>query len=375
VRARIAHLSLSKPLLIALVGLVVLAITASLVGYRVLATTVTLNIDGKPQQVTMLGSTVGDVLAAEDISLGEHDLVLPGLEEKVTDGSVVSLRYGRELEVTVDGTTSTYWTNETNVSAALDALGLAYRGADLSVSRSASIGRDGMALAVVTPKHVVVRVGGHRAEHQKLTALTVRDALEALGVRVHKHDRVRPGLDAPIADGDRLVLTRIRIVTKNVANEKVAFDTIEKDDASMVQGTTAVDRAGVDGRRNVTYKLTYKNGKLVATKVLHAEVLSAPVSAIVRVGTQAPATNFAGGNTVWDALAQCESGGNWAINTGNGYYGGLQFSLGTWHAYGGTGLPSQHSREEQIAIAIKVRNAAGGYGAWPGCAARLGLPR
>ncbi len=50
-------------------------------------------------------------------------------------------------------------------------------------------------------------------------------------------------------------------VTKDVANEKVAFDTIEKDDASMVQGTTAVDRAGVEGRRNVTYKLTYKNGK------------------------------------------------------------------------------------------------------------------
>ncbi len=374
-RARIAQLSLSKPLLIALVGLVVLAITASLVGYRVLATTVTLNIDGKPQQVTMLGSTVGDVLAAEDIALGEHDQVLPGLDEKVTDGSVVSLRYGRELEVTVDGTTSTYWTNETNVSAALDALGLAYRGADLSVSRSAAIGRDGMALDVVTPKQVVVRIGGHQAEQQKLTALTVREALAALGVRVHKHDRVRPGLNSPIADGDRLVLTRIRIVTKNVANEKVAFDTIEKDDSSMVQGSTAVDRAGVDGRRNVTYKLTYKNGKLVATKVLHAEVLSAPVSAIVRVGTQAPATNFAGGNTVWDALAQCESGGNWAINTGNGYYGGLQFSLGTWRAYGGTGLPSQHSREAQIAIAIKVRNAAGGYGAWPGCAARLGLPR
>ena len=374
-RARIAQLSLSKPLLIALVGLVVLAATASLVGYRVLATTVTLNIDGKPQQVTMLGSTVGDVLAAEDITLGEHDQVLPGLDERVENGSVVSLRYGRELEVTVDGTTSTYWTNETEVAGALDALGLAFRGADLSVSRSATIGRDGMALAVVTPKHVVVRVGGHHAQHQKLTALTVRDALEALGVRVHKHDRVRPGLDSPIADGDKLVLTRIRIVTKHVANEKVAFDTIEKDDSSMVEGATAVDRAGVAGRRNVTYKLTYKNGELVATKVLQAEVLSQPVSAIVRVGTQPPASNFAGGNTVWDALAKCESGGNWAINTGNGYYGGLQFSLGTWRAYGGTGLPSQHSREQQIAIAIKVRNAAGGYGAWPGCAARLGLPR
>ena len=69
-----------------------------------------------------------------------------------------------------------------------------------------------------------------------------------------------------------------------------------------------------------------------------------------------------------------ESGGNWATNTGNGYYGGLQFSLGTWQAYGGSGLPSNASRETQIAIATKVRDASGGYGAWPGCAASLGLP-
>ncbi len=88
-----------------------------------------------------------------------------------------------------------------------------------------------------------------------------------------------------------------------------------------------------------------------------------------------PASNFASGSTVWDALAQCESGGNWAINTGNGYYGGLQFSLSTWRAYGGPGYPHQQSRETQIAIAEKLRAATGGYGSWPGCSAKLGLPR
>ena len=78
--------------------------------------------------------------------------------------------------------------------------------------------------------------------------------------------------------------------------------------------------------------------------------------------------------TVWDRVAACESGGNWSINTGNGYYGGLQFSLGTWQAYGGTGLPSANSRETQIAVATRLRDATGGYGSWPGCAASLGLP-
>jgi putative cell wall-binding protein len=79
--------------------------------------------------------------------------------------------------------------------------------------------------------------------------------------------------------------------------------------------------------------------------------------------------------STWERLAQCESGGNWAINTGNGYYGGLQFNLETWRSYGGSGYPHENSREEQIRIATKVRDANGGYGAWPACSQELGLPQ
>jgi len=75
---------------------------------------------------------------------------------------------------------------------------------------------------------------------------------------------------------------------------------------------------------------------------------------------------------VWDSLARCESGGNWAINTGNGYYGGLQFNLQTWQAYGGSGMPHQNSRGAQIAVAERVQ-AAQGWGAWPSCSSQLGL--
>ena len=74
----------------------------------------------------------------------------------------------------------------------------------------------------------------------------------------------------------------------------------------------------------------------------------------------------------WDRLAQCESGGNWSINTGNGYYGGLQFSLSTWQAYGGSGMPHQNSREAQIAVAERIQ-AGQGWGAWPACTAKLGI--
>ncbi|MGI8938073.1 MAG: transglycosylase family protein [Iamia sp.] len=74
----------------------------------------------------------------------------------------------------------------------------------------------------------------------------------------------------------------------------------------------------------------------------------------------------------WDSLAACESGGNWSINTGNGYYGGLQFSASTWRAFGGSGMPHENSRGAQIAVAQRVQ-ASQGWGAWPSCSSQLGL--
>lgn len=84
-----------------------------------------------------------------------------------------------------------------------------------------------------------------------------------------------------------------------------------------------------------------------------------------------PAPPVAGGS-VWDQLAQCESGGNWAINTGNGYYGGLQFAQSSWTAAGGSGSPADASREEQIRVAENLL-AMQGWGAWPACSSQLGL--
>jgi len=84
---------------------------------------------------------------------------------------------------------------------------------------------------------------------------------------------------------------------------------------------------------------------------------------------------FSSGSTVWDSLAKCEASGNWAINTGNGFYGGLQFTQSTWLGFGGGAYaPLAHmaTREQQIEIAIKTQ-AVQGWGAWPACAKKLGL--
>ncbi|GAC1387512.1 MAG: hypothetical protein NVS1B7_0780 [Candidatus Saccharimonadales bacterium] len=91
------------------------------------------------------------------------------------------------------------------------------------------------------------------------------------------------------------------------------------------------------------------------------------------VETPAPAPIAAASDgSVWDRIARCESGGNWAINTGNGFYGGLQFTLSSWRAVGGSGFPNEASRDEQIARAIMLQ-ARQGWGAWPVCSAKAGL--
>ena len=109
---------------------------------------------------------------------------------------------------------------------------------------------------------------------------------------------------------------------------------------------------------------------------------AAPMEAtLFAVATAAPARSPSpavadGSATAWDDLARCESGGNWAINSGNGYYGGLQFSHPTWHGMGGgefAEYPHEATREEQIIVAERLR-AARGYAPWPSCRAELGLP-
>ena len=99
--------------------------------------------------------------------------------------------------------------------------------------------------------------------------------------------------------------------------------------------------------------------------------LAVAALAVTGVALGAAPANAAPTST-WDRIAQCESSGNWHINTGNGYYGGLQFSMGTWRAHGGSGSPASASKATQIRIAERVL-ANQGWGAWPACSAKLGL--
>jgi uncharacterized protein YabE (DUF348 family) len=346
---------------------------------------VTLSLDGRLQAVTTDAGSVGEVLSAQGITLGKHDVVVPALDSKVDDGSRIAVRFGRPLELAIDGKRTRQWVTATDVTSALDQLGVRIGDARLSTSRGAAISRNGMRLSVVTPKRVTYAVGGAHPVTRTVTALTVGQALKKHGIKVDKDDLVKPGLGKVLSKKDRITVTKVHVVTHKVT-EAIPFHTVTTADSSMYKGHSKTVRFGRSGHRDVTYRARFENGTLVRRRVIGIHHVVRPVTALVRYGTKAkpvvvhstpaastpvaPTPVYSSGSSVWDSIAQCESGGNWAADTGNGYYGGLQFNLGTWQAYGGSGLPSQASRETQIAIAEKVRAASGGYGAWPVCGAR-----
>lgn len=368
---------LSRPLRYVAQGAAALVVAVGAVGVAHYDKAVALSVDGNASSVHVFGSTVGDVLAKQGIELGEHDTVVPSAASAVEDGDHISVRYGRKLTVTVDGVTREYWTTATTVDAALTEIGLRTEGAVLTASRSQPLGRDGLEMAVTTPKKVKVTVDG-KTRTVKSAAPIVAGVLAELGVNRSALDRVKPGVDTPVEDGMKIVVKRVT-VKKVTRTESIAYSTTKTKDPSLTQGQTVVVTAGRTGSKKVVRENTYVDGKLDSSKVLSQKVLTSPVDAVVKVGTK-PAPAPSAGNTsgaginlanaaMWDRIAQCESGGNWSINTGNGYYGGLQFAQGSWLAMGGDDFAPRAdlaSRAEQITVANRYY-AISGLSPW-GCA-------
>ena len=356
---------------------VVTALVGGMAAYTTFNHTVQLSIDGRAESVQTFADTVGGVLEDEGIELTARDLVAPSPDSPLEDGLEISVRYARPVSVEIDGVEREFWTTALSVEEALAELGIR-AGAEVSVSRSLGIGRSGLDFEVRTPKDITLVADGEERE-VTTTAVTVREALRDLKVELGDRDLIEPAAEEQIVDGLRLVVKRVTVEEKTVTIE-VEYETERKTDDSMYEDQSKVEREGKNGTIQRVIEIVFVDGEKSDEKVLSEKVVAEPVDKVVVVGTKErpsepdPEPNYASGDTVWDRLAECESGGNWSINTGNGYYGGLQFSLQTWQAYGGSGYPHENSREEQIRIATKVRDARGGYGDWPACAAKLGLP-
>ncbi|MFT4226333.1 ubiquitin-like domain-containing protein [Micropruina sp.] len=334
---------------------------------------VTLNVDGQTSVSTSYAGTVGDVLKANNIELGPRDLVFPSVDSPVSDGSTVQVQYSRKVTLMVDGKPTEFYTTATTLDGALataEVRGL--NGAAFSLSRSVGIGREGLTVDVRTPKQVKLKVGG-KSVTLTTTAGTVADLLAERKLTVGTTDRIKPALTTAIADKQKVTLDRVKIKTRTV-NEKIGYGTVKSTSKSMYVGQKKVTKAGKNGKATVTYEYTTVNDGKASKKVLKRVVITSPVSQKVVVGTKKRPSSSSSGSSgrggalnlaraaMWDRIAQCESSGNWHINTGNGYYGGLQFDYGSWRANGGADFAPRAdlaSRAEQITVANRYYAKAG----------------
>ncbi len=196
------------------------------------------------------------------------------------------------------------------------------------------------------------------------TATTVADLLVEQGLSVGGTDVVKPVPTTVVEAGQEIILDRV-VVKTSTKTEAVKYKTVQKKNTSLWKGESRILTAGRSGKAKRTYSITVVNGEVTRKVVVSETVIRKPVTQVLEVGTKVSA-NGVGINlaraAMWDRIARCESGGNWHINTGNGYYGGLQFARASWNSNGGrdfAAYPHQASRAEQITVANRYYAKAG----------------
>lgn len=336
--------------------------------------TVLIDVDGETVALSTMSTDVDHVLAEAGYTVGDRDTVAPSQGTEVADGETVVLRRARELTLTVDGRPRTLWTTALTVDEALTRERLA-EDVHVSASRSERLPLDGADLEVISPKVVRLSDGAESAANVRVAAATVADLLAARGIPLQQRDTVEPAAGASVTEGMTVTVTRVR---SEIVTQTMPLDPPEQrvEDPTMNMSRTVQEHAGTPGVQDVTFEVTKVNGKETERRPTSATVTTPAQAKVVRVGTK-PGTEVppVADGAIWDALAQCEATGNWNINSGNGFYGGVQFDQNTWARQGGLKYAPRAdlaTREEQIAIASKTQ-ATQGWGAWPACTSRLGM--
>ena len=347
--------------------------------------TVTLDVNGEVAQLSTFAGSVDGLLEDQGVVVGERDVV--SQRGSLREGSEIVVRHAHQVSVTVDGEETSVWTTALSADEALDSLASRGQSVALVASRSAAGGRAELPLDLTLRGPADVLVDGTTLQVADADA-SVAQVLGELGVTLNALDRVSVVQGA----SGRVQVVVNRVVVQDVTStQEVAFASTTQQDAARYTDQKRTLTAGVPGVRTLVERVTTVDGVESARVPVSDVVSQAPVDEVLSVGTKArpvvpkappasaaaPSTGSpvtAGGDADslnWAALARCESGGNPSIVSGTGkYYGLYQFSVGTWQAVGGTGLPSDASAEEQTARAKMLYNRSGA-GQWPHCGKNL----
>lgn len=352
--------------------LVLCALVVGLVAFVGNNKTITLNVDGKVTSVQSFGGTVGQVVKSANLELSPNDRVSPSVDQTVQDGTVINVNMAKKVTVSLDGSEKTVDTTAQDVAGLVTELGVA-SASSVSVPKDAQLSVAGSYVAISTPKTVSIVADG-KVDTATTTAATVGTVLEDAGLVLGENDRASQPANAPVVNNMVIKVSRVDTAQTAVSTEDIPFEQKKTESAELFKGEEEVTQEGSAGKVEKTYKLVMVDGREASRTLVSETVSVQPVAEVVTVGTkpkpvaQAAPAPAAAANTgasapammneaMWDKIAQCESGGNWSINTGNGYYGGLQFDIRTWLGSGGGAYAPNASlatKAQQIDIANRV---------------------
>ena len=367
---------------------------------------VTLEVNGKAEEIRTFGGTVGEILDSQDIELEKRDEVKPGVNTKIDRDMTVTVNTAKDIALTVDGKKTDEWTNANTVGQALADLGVEAKDAELSAEATDKLKVDGeTSIDVTTAKALTVVADG---KDHKVTAPvdTAGAALKEADVKLDKDDYLSVPMSASVTDGQ--VLTVNRVENKTVKEKQDIEPKVEKKKSdSLFVGETKVEEKGKAGQKEVEYQVKIVNGEEVEKEKKGEKVLSEPQAKVVVEGTkkkEKPASDDSGSGSgsddsgsgsgggsddggsssgggsmtteeikamlggpgsKWYQVAKCESNFNpRAVNKqNNAHFGLFQFKLATWRSVGGSGNPIDASPREQFDRAKKLQ-AKAGWGQW-----------
>lgn len=331
--------------------------------------------DGVRQVVPTREPTVGTLLKHLHIALNQGDVVEPSTGTPINEDEFrINVYRAVPVEV-VDGGSKkfTFSAATTPRSIAAQAGVTVYPEDNLStVPTTNFLAEDAIGERVVIDRATSVNLNLYGTQVVLRTHVkTVAALLKSRGIRLAKTDTIQPIPTTPIAAGQQIFIYR-RGTKLETDTEAIPTPIETISDASLTIGTSAIRQAGSSGKKIVTYQDSLRNGEVVGRKVIQVVVVVPPVKEIMVVGSARLSTNL----QEWLLkLRECESGGNYQDNTGNGYYGAYQFSLGTWQSLGYGGLPSSAapSVQDQAIVRNTLRSGGGLASQNPGCYYSTGI--
>lgn len=329
---------------------------------------VSVYVDGEKHIVSTKASTVASALRDFNVTLQKGDVVEPALNAPIDQQSYNINVYRAVPTLIVDnGKTTKILTGYQSPRQIASAAGLTIFPEDkISLNKITDFATDdliGNKVVITRAKPVQIVLAG-QVYNFRTQASTVKALLSERKIEVAPEDLLSTPLAERVDPGLRVVINKISQDIVAV-NQSVPADVQVTYDDNLALGTEQVKQAGSDGLQQLTYLVKYKDKAETDRSLLATKTLK-PAQAKILVRGRHVA------NDVWARLRQCEAGGDYTRNSGNGYYGAYQFLVSTWQANGGSGRPDQASPSEQDRIAQLLQSRRG-WTPWPVCSVKLGL--